>query len=102
MSRIRARVAMALVMNAMFAMTLHAAPSKVDFDREFDDAYARYQLPGLAVGIVADGEVVYARTQGELAAGNDAPIDVSSLFKIASNSKAMTAAVLARLVEKGK
>lgn len=101
-SGMRAGAALVLAIGAMLAMTLHAAPSKADLDREFDDAYARYHLPGLAVGVVVDGEVVYARTQGELAVGNGQQIDSASLFKIASNSKAMTAAVLARLVDQGK
>src|SRR5690606_31620522 len=71
-------------------------------DAMFDDAYARYSLPGLAVGIVIDGELAYARTAGELAAGGGEAIDASTVFKIASNSKAMTTALLARLVDQGK
>ena len=72
------------------------------FDAAFDDAFARYRLPGLAVGVVVDGEVVYARTAGELAAGSGQAVDARTVFKIASNSKAMTAALLARLVDQGK
>ncbi|KAF1719486.1 serine hydrolase domain-containing protein [Pseudoxanthomonas wuyuanensis] len=71
-------------------------------DAAFDDAFNRYRLPGLAVGIIQDGEVVYRRTAGETAAGGGQPIDADTLFKIASNSKAMTAGVLARLVDAGK
>ena len=72
------------------------------FDAAFDDAMARYRLPGLAVGVVVDGQVVYARTAGERAAGSGEAIDRATLFKIASNSKAMTGALLARLVDQGK
>ncbi|MGJ4728573.1 serine hydrolase [Luteimonas sp. SDU101] len=71
-------------------------------DAAFNDAFERYRPPGLAVGVIVDGKVVFARTQGELAAGSGEPIDRDTLFKIASNSKAMTAAVLARLVDQGK
>lgn len=71
-------------------------------DRLFDDAVRRYRLPGLAVGIVRDGKVAYARTAGTLAEGSDEAIDAASLFKVASNSKAMTTALLARLVDQGK
>ena len=63
---------------------------------------ARYRLPGLAVGVIEDGEIVYVRTAGELVAGSGQPITPDTLFKIASNSKAMTASVLARLVDAGK
>ena len=68
----------------------------------FDDVYARYRLPGLALGVVRDGKVTYTRTAGETSAGSGETIDSRTLFKIASNSKAMTTGVLARLVDAGK
>jgi len=72
------------------------------FDAAFEQVYAHYQLPGLAVGVVVDGHIIYRRTAGELRAGSGERIDADTVFKIASNSKAMTAAVLARLVDQGK
>jgi len=60
-------------------------------DAAFDDVNSRYRLAGLALGVVRDGKVIYTRTAGSQA-----------LFKIASNSKAMTTGVLARLVDAGK
>ncbi|GFE85494.1 hypothetical protein GCM10011488_04480 [Steroidobacter agaridevorans] len=63
---------------------------------------ARYRLPGMAMGVIVDGKVVHTRVAGELVAGSNRKIDNDSLFKIASNSKAMTTALLARLVEAGK
>lgn len=71
-------------------------------DAAFDDVYARYKLPGLALGVVRDGEIVYVRTAGETSAGTGEHVDSRTLFKIASNSKAMTTGVLARLVDAGK
>jgi len=71
-------------------------------DRIFDEVMQRYHLPGMALGVIIDGEIVHTRTAGELAAGTNRQIDDDSLFKIASNSKAMTTALLARLVEAGK
>jgi CubicO group peptidase (beta-lactamase class C family) len=62
----------------------------------------RYRLPGIAVGVIDGGRVVYARGHGETVAGSGDPVTTATLFKIASNSKAMTAAVLARLVQQGK
>ena len=78
------------------------AELKSEVDAMFDEAFTRYALPGLAVGVIVDGEVAYMRTAGELRAGEGEKITPETLFKIASNSKAMTAAVLARLVDQGK
>ena len=55
------------------------------------------QLTNLRFTVVRDGQVVYLRTAGERVAGSGEQIDADTLFKIASNSKAMTAGVLARL-----
>ena len=79
-----------------------AAADRAALDRAFDDLGTRYALPGLAIGVIEDGKVVYARTGGERVAGSGAKITPRTLFKIASNSKAMTASVLARLVDAGK
>ncbi|WP_028920316.1 serine hydrolase domain-containing protein [Pseudoxanthomonas suwonensis] len=70
--------------------------------RAVDDAVQRYGLPGIAVGVIRDGKVVAVETRGELAAGSGEPVTADTLFKIASNTKAMTGAVLARLVDQGK
>jgi CubicO group peptidase (beta-lactamase class C family)/microsomal dipeptidase-like Zn-dependent dipeptidase len=78
------------------------ATKKAAFDAIFDAVMAEYHLPGLALGVVEDGNVTYTRTAGELVAGGGQAIDADTLFKIASNTKAMTAGVLARLVDAGK
>ncbi|HEY4583476.1 MAG TPA: serine hydrolase [Lysobacter sp.] len=91
---------LALLLSLLLPMAAQAAGPA--FDAAFDAAMQRYRLPGLAVGIVENGEVVYSRTAGELAAGGGEPIDSKTLFRIASNTKAMTAATLARLVDAGK
>lgn len=88
-----------IVATSLAAMPLHAASP---YDAAFEQAMARYHLPGLAVGVIDHGKVVYTRTAGELAVGSGRKIDADTLFKIASNSKAMTAALLARLVDQGK
>jgi len=81
------------------AASLPAPPS---VDALVDQAVARYRLPGIAVGVIENGQVTYAGTRGELVVGEGRAVDADSLFKIASNTKAMTAAVLARLVQAGR
>jgi CubicO group peptidase (beta-lactamase class C family) len=81
---------------------LDAGTRAPSIDRAFDDVFTRYRLPGLAVAVIEDDHVVYMRTAGKLVAGEEAAITPDTLFKIASNSKAMTAATIARLADKGK
>lgn len=76
--------------------------AQTEFDAILDETFARYRLPGIAVGVIEDGKVVYVGTRGETTSGSGQPITSNTLFKIASNSKAMTASVLARLVDAGK
>ena len=77
-------------------------PDAVAIDRAVDDVVQRYRLPGIAVGIVSRGQVSYRATRGELAAGSGEAVDAESVFKIASLTKAMTTAMLARLVDAGR
>nr|WP_238978920.1 serine hydrolase domain-containing protein [Lysobacter arseniciresistens] len=72
------------------------------YDRIVDAIMARYDLPGLALGVIEDGKVVYRGTRGETVAGSGDAVDADTVFKIASNTKAMTAALLARLVDAGR
>jgi len=94
----------AVALCALVALPAFAAPAEdtAAYDRLFDQAMAHYHLPGLAVGVIVDGRVVYRRAAGERMAGSGEAIDPDTLFKIASNSKAMTTGLLARLVDQGK
>jgi CubicO group peptidase (beta-lactamase class C family) len=63
---------------------------------------ARWSIPGLAISVVKDDEVVYARGFGVLRLGEAATVDEHTLFGVASTTKAMTAAALAMLVDDGR
>ena len=81
-----------------------AAPSASSVDSAAIEAdiaaVVRHEhLPGLAMAVVESGQVVYRHAAG--ARGDGGRVDEDTLFKIASNSKAMTAALLARLVQQG-
>lgn len=78
-----------------------AADPADSFNRLLDQAVTHEHLPGIAMAVVEDGEVVFTGTRGERQAGQGEAINPDTLFKIASNSKAMTAALLARLVDRG-
>ena len=61
-----------------------------------------YPIPGIAVGVVAGGQLVYAKGFGVRAGSGTERVDADSLFGIGSNTKAFTAAALAVLVDEGK
>jgi len=71
------------------------------------DAFAgrvlkEFEVPGLAVAIVKDGKIVLSKGYGVRKLGDPTPVDENTLFGIASNTKAFTAAALAMLVDEGK
>jgi len=61
-----------------------------------------FQVPGIAVAVVKDGRVVLSQGYGVRRVGQPEPVTARSLFRIASNTKAFTAASLAMLVDEGK
>ena len=94
-----------LVING-YAETGTAAPrEKIDLpalETYFETARNEWKIPGLAVAIVKDGQVVLAKGYGIKTFSKKEKVDEQTLFAIASNTKAFTAAALAILVEEGK
>jgi CubicO group peptidase (beta-lactamase class C family) len=74
--------------------------------REIDEYAARagqdWHVPGFALAIVKDDKVVFAKGYGVRELGEPEAVDKNTLFAIASNTKAFTAAALATLVDEGK
>jgi CubicO group peptidase (beta-lactamase class C family) len=73
-----------------------------DLDAYVARTLRTFQVPGAAVTIVRDGQVVLARGYGVRRAGDTTRVDAQTRFGIASNTKAFTATALALLVEDGK
>src|SRR5579864_5783245 len=59
-------------------------------------------LPGVALGIVQDGKVVFDGGFGVRELGGKEAVDADTLFMIASNTKALTTLLLAKLVAQGR
>lgn len=73
-----------------------------DFDAYVNTVRKTFNVPGIAVAIVKDGRVVMERGFGVRDVGQPAKVDAHTLFAIASNTKAFTAASLQMLAEQGK
>ena len=77
-------------------------PQLVDFGAYVDSARKTFDVPGIAVAIVKDGRVVMEQGWGLRELGKGDKVDANTLFAIASNTKAFTAAALEQLAEQGK
>lgn len=71
------------------------------------DEYARktqqdWKVPGMAIAIVKDDKVIFAKGYGVREIGKPELVDENTIFAIASNSKAFTTAALAILIDEKK
>lgn len=72
------------------------------FDAYVERVLKIFDVPGVAVAIVKDGNIVLAKGYGVRALGKPERVDSNTRFGIASNTKAFTATAIAMLVEAGK
>ena len=79
-----------------------APPAPAEIDRLVTRAMDTFKVPGVAIGIVKDGRLVYAKGYGVRELGKPGRVDADTLFGIGSNTKAFTTAALAMLVDEGK
>lgn len=65
-------------------------------------AMAAWRVPGLAIAVVRNDSVIYAKGFGVREHGRPERVDEHTLFAIASTTKAMTTALLGTLVDEGR
>ncbi|MEO7501130.1 MAG: serine hydrolase [Gemmatimonadaceae bacterium] len=102
------RIAKAMVA-ILLAALLHPHPSSAQqrdplagFDAYVVKGMQDWKIPGLAVAIVKNDSVVYAKGFGVRTLGKPEKVDENTLFAIASDTKSFTGIVLAMLVDEGK
>ncbi len=71
-------------------------------DNYYQKALNDWHIPGMAIAIVKDGEIVFSKGYGYADLEQKTKVDGNTLFAIASNSKAFTASSLAQLIDQGK
>ncbi len=76
--------------------------SSKQVDELVEKALKTFEVPGIAVGIIKDGKLIHAKGYGVRSLNTLQKVDENTLFGIASNSKAFTAAALAILVDEKK
>ncbi|MBG9994869.1 serine hydrolase [Pseudoalteromonas sp. NZS127_1] len=90
---------------ALLAGTSFSSWAQVDTNK-IDDvikaSMARFDVPGMAVAIVENDKVIFAKGFGVTNLDTNKKVNKDTLFGIASNTKAFTTAALAKLVDEGK
>jgi CubicO group peptidase (beta-lactamase class C family)/ABC-type branched-subunit amino acid transport system substrate-binding protein len=97
--------ALALVLVALFVLPrpTSAQPAPLaGLDAWIEQERQHWRIPGMAVGIVRNDSLVYARGFGVLGLEDPRPVDGNTLFGVASTTKAMTAGAIALLVDEGR
>lgn len=95
-------IALILVGQRVAADSGPPAEDWLAIDRYAAQAAADWQVPGLALAVVAGGDIVLLRGYGVRRLGSAAAVTGATRFAIGSTTKAMTAAALAMLVERGE
>jgi CubicO group peptidase (beta-lactamase class C family) len=73
-----------------------------EIEKVFADTVARQKLPGLAFGVVIDGELVLSKGYGVRDVATNAPVDADTVFRIASMTKSFTALAILKLRDEGR
>ena len=91
-----------LLLTLLLSFPAHFAKDKQAIDDYITKVMATFNIPGVAVGVIKDGDVVHMQGYGIADIETGRAVDEYTIFKIASNSKAFTAAGLAILVDQEK
>ena len=71
-------------------------------DKYIDSLLKDWNIPGLALGIVYKDQLIYSKGYGYRNLEQKLPVEATTLFPIASNTKLFTATAAAMLEEEGK
>jgi len=87
----------------MFGSSLFSQQlSSLQIDTLAERAMKAFDVPGIAVAVIKDGKVIHSKGYGVRSLNTKEKVDENTLFGIASNSKAFTAAALGILIDEGK
>jgi CubicO group peptidase (beta-lactamase class C family) len=73
-----------------------------ELDTVLEEIVARWDIPGLGVGIVSGDELIYARGFGVQSLDSRVPVTSQSIFCVASIAKCFVATAVMQLAEQGE
>jgi CubicO group peptidase (beta-lactamase class C family) len=94
-------ISLALLMLIFSAVRAQPLTTK-DIDKLVETTMTAFDVPGIAVAVIRDDKVIHMKGYGVRSIATGEKTDENTLFAIASNSKAFTAAALAILTDEGK
>ena len=71
-------------------------------DEYIEQSLKRWQVPGISVAIIKDGEIVHLKGYGVREIGKPEKVDENTVFAIASNTKPFTGTIISLLESEGK
>ncbi|HLA11678.1 MAG TPA: serine hydrolase [Pyrinomonadaceae bacterium] len=99
---IRLLIAVVLLTGVQIARAQQVSELGPGFDDYVNNAIKNWQVPGIAISIIKDDRIVFAKGYGVRELGKPTPVDERTMFAIGSSSKAFTAAAIAMLIDEGK
>ena len=94
--------AVAFLCIATLASAQSPAAAPADLDAYVTRVMKTFEVPGISLAVVTNGQVVVAKGYGVRKLGDATAVDSKTNFGIASNTKVMTATALGILVDEGK
>ncbi|ARV07071.1 serine hydrolase [Polaribacter sp. SA4-10] len=86
----------------IFSLTLSAQIDEKNLDNLVKETLKTFDVPGISVGILKDGKIIYAKGHGVRSLTNKKDMNENTLVGVASNSKGFTCFALAMMVDEGK
>ena len=99
---LRLNLLLLLLIFPVLAFTQTLEQKLAEIDAYAEKTRADWNVPGMAIAIVKDDKVVFAKGYGARTLGKSEKVDENTLFAIASNTKAFTTASLSILIDEKK
>ena len=102
-TRFSKAILFSILIVAVAAVPSLAQPAPLQgFDEYAEKAMNDWKVPGMAIAVIKDDKIVFARGYGVRELGKPDKVGEHTLFAIGSSSKAFTSASLAMLMDEGK
>ena len=97
------RIFALLLFVSVLSQFAHAQEAPLNgYDDYVNKALRDWEVPGVAIAVVKNDQIVFAKGYGLRKLGEPTPVNEQTLFAIGSSSKAFTATSIAILVDEGK